>query len=237
MLRLHVPWTTPALTRRTHVARLWPAALLLCACGMAPAAEPGNELRKLSQHEYQLGLVRIDKSKREVRLPGKVNMTEGLVELFLCTSSGKTHESVFVTEAKPIHVQTALLLLGARAGKCPNEKGADDVPEGDRIVVLVQIKDKEPVRAEQFVWHQTAKQAMEQTTWVFTGSKIIEGQYMADVEGSLVATWYDPLAIVNNPLPTNADDELYVVNTKAAPAQGSPVTIVFRLEKTRDEKP
>ncbi len=53
--------------------------LPLAICVAAAAGAPQHELKKLSATEYQLGLVRIDKAKREVRFPGKVNMTEGLV--------------------------------------------------------------------------------------------------------------------------------------------------------------
>ncbi len=143
---------------------------------------------------------------------------------------------MFTTDAKPIHVQTALLLLGAKAGKCPGEKGSAGVPEGDRVAVWVATKGKRPRRGEEFVWHKPEQRPMKQTTWVFTGSKIINGHYMADVGGSIVATYYDPEAILNNPLPTRTDDELYYVNVKTVPKLGTDVVVVFRLERNPDEQ-
>lgn len=215
------------------------AAVCGClVCGVLrpmPAAEPRAKapILKRSKTEYQIGAVLIDKAKREIRVPCRVNMTEGLVELLLCTLDGKTHESVFTTAAKPLHIQTALLLLGARAGKCPNEPDADNVPEGDRFVIFVQSQGKPQQRAEHCVWNDKAQRPMAPTGWVFTGSKIIEGQFGADIDGSIVATYYDPLAILNNPLPTRHDDETYFVNEKAAPALGSKVTLIFRKESPR----
>lgn len=218
-----------------------PSLAAVCGCLVwgflraLPAAEPQAKapILRRSKTEYQIGAVVIDKAKQEIRVPCQVNMTDGLVELLLCTHDGKTHESVFTTAAKPLHIQTALLLLGARAGKCPGEPGAASVPEGDRFVISVQSHGKPQQRAEHCVWNDKAHRPMTPTGWVFTGSKIIEGQFAADAGGSIVATYYDPLAILNNPLPTHDDDETYFVNEKAAPALGSEVTLILRLESPR----
>jgi len=212
-------------------------ATILLVASTAFAADAPSALKKLSDTQYRLGLVNIDKAKREVAFPGKVNMDMGLIELLVCTSDGKTHEAVFTTDARPIDIQTALILLGAQAGKCPDEKDAPSVPVGDSVTILVQhAKSPKPVRGELFVWHEKGKRAMAKTQWTFTGSKIINGHFGAHAEGSIVATWYDSLAVINNPLPTNADDETYVANEKATPAIGTPVTIVFKLETKRDPK-
>lgn len=214
-------------------------ALLLTFLASAPAAAgepaPLHPLKKLSDHEYQLGSIVIDKARHEIRFPAAVNMNDGLVELLLCTKYGKTHESVFVTRAKPIHIQTALLLLGARAGRMRYEPDADRVPEGDRFAILVRVGDQPARRAEDFVWHDKHGRPMAKTDWTFTGSKIAEGQFAADVDGSIVATFYDPRAILNNPLPTGFDDENYVANSKATPPAGTPVTLIMRKTKA-DEK-
>ena len=202
-----------SLSRRYFVA-------VALSCVSSLAGEAKSPVKKLSATHYQIGLVTVNKAKREARFPARVNMTEGLVELLVCTSFGKTHESVFVMEAKPIHIQTALLLLGAQASK----KAA----KGDRFEILVAREGDTPSRGEGFVWHQRSKRPMARTAWVFTGSKIHEGQFVADIDGSIVATYYDPLAILNNPLPTNVDDETYYVNEKAVPSAGSKVTLVLR---------
>lgn len=191
---------------------------LCCVSSLAAEAKP--PVKKLSATQYQIGLVTVDKVGREARFPGEVNMTEGLVELLVCTSFGKTHESVFVTEAKPIHIQTALLLLGARASK--------EVAKGNRFEILVADEGGTPSRGEGFVWHQKSRRPMARTAWVFTGSRILEGRFMADIDGSIVATYHDPLAILNNPMPTNTDDETYYVNEKAVPRAGSKVTLILR---------
>ena len=210
-------------------------SILTIGVGCLAAAQSKPLVKKLSRTRLQIGAVVLDTAKREVRMPAKVNMVDGLVELLACTSYGKTHESVFVVEAKPLHIHTALLLLGARAGKCPGEAQAKRVPDGERLTIWVEVKGKPPRRGEDFVWRTNAKRAMQHTSWVFTGSKIIDGQFIAEIDGSIVATYYDPLAIINNPLPTNADDELYFVNKQTVPPLGAKVALVFRLE-LRDAK-
>ncbi len=209
------------------------AALVI---GFAAAKPPPAALKKLNDHEYQLGLVRIDAARREIRFPARVNMTQGPIELVLCTESGKTHESVFAASARPLHIQTALLLLGARPGPCPGDAAARGAAPGDPVVVLIQYKGQPPQRAERFVWRSEANRPMRSTTWTFTGSRIVDGRYAADAEGSIVATYYDPLAILNNPLPSRANDELYEVNTRTVPKLGSLVTVILKLEKPSHAK-
>lgn len=56
-------------------------------------------------------------------------LDQGLLELVACTKESKEHESIVVIDAKPMHVHTALLLLGANPGnpamrKQIGEKGA-----------------------------------------------------------------------------------------------------------------
>ena len=86
----------------------------------------------------ELGLVRLDQNRRSATIPAFVNLKEGVIEYFLVTSWGKTHESVLRTDAEPHHIHVAMLLLGAR-GAGTNGLPADlalALP-GDEVTVEV----------------------------------------------------------------------------------------------------
>jgi hypothetical protein len=69
--------------------------------------------------------------------------------LVASTKNGKVHESVIAVEARPVHIHTALLLLGARNGN-PSMRQAvnkeqtrwiDIPPKGDLVEVFLEFKD------------------------------------------------------------------------------------------------
>ena len=104
--------------------RIGKVVILVLACGAATAAmvladsaigdaSLGDSLvTRIDQDRYAIGGVRIDKIAREIVAPGWVNLDSGQIEYFATTVGGKTHEAVLVLDAKPLHLQTALLLLG-----------------------------------------------------------------------------------------------------------------------------
>src|SRR5688572_10164813 len=63
---------------------------------------------------FIIGAVTLDKEQRSVNFPAAINQRTGIVEYAVVTTAGKTHESIFKTEAQPFHVHLAMLLLGAR---------------------------------------------------------------------------------------------------------------------------
>lgn len=100
----------------------------LVGWGLDPVGPPGGHeaplgtesqaggLRKLADGIFQIGEVRIVQSNRSAVFPGRVNQTNGLVEYFLVTAYGPTHESVLQTDAEPLQVHLAMLALGAKGG-------------------------------------------------------------------------------------------------------------------------
>jgi hypothetical protein len=186
----------------------------------------------------QIGLVRVNKDQRTVSIPAQVNMREGPVEYLLVTSSGKTHESIFRTEAQPMHVHLAMLLLGA-TGAGTNAFPTDTAAPlpGDDVTLEVHWPppagtQKRP--AEHFVFNRTTQAPLRRGNWTYTGSTLFEGTFLAQQEGSIITLFLDPVALINNPRPGREDDENWLPNTKALPPEDSPVDVIIRLqEKTR----
>jgi hypothetical protein len=196
----------------------------------ADSAHPG--ITKIGQNLYRLGNVTIDSERRQISMAGKVNMDHGIVELLACAPGGKVHESVLVLDVVPYHFQVALLLLGLKPGGGLEYQGDPRTPTGDSVDVIVswtQADTQVSVRAEQLVWDLQQKTAMQTTPWIFVGSKVVDGTFLADVERSLITTYHDPTAILDNPLPSGGNDEISVVNRELIPPVGTPVVVTVRV--------
>jgi hypothetical protein len=188
-------------------------------------------ISKIGDNLYQLGTITLDSKKRELRIPGTVNMQKGVIEVLACAPGGKVHESVLVLDVVPYHLQVALLLLGLQYVGGLEYQGDPRTPQGDSVEVWVSWKDgtKEvTVRGEEMVWDVVRNTTMEQTPWIFVGSKMNQGTFMADLEKSLITTYHDPFTILDNPLTTGSNDELYRVNEQLVPPKGTPVTVTLK---------
>ena len=210
----------------------------------APLWDKGNDrefggvpmIRKIREGILRVGNITVNKRGRYVTVKGEVNMQEGLVEYLACGPRGKLHESVLKLNVDPFYLQIALLLIGLEPGNKPLARQGDPgMPDGDPVEIWVTWAGKKKKmikhRAEDLIFNKTAKKTMEQTDWIFTGSQVIRGRFMAQVEHSIVATYHDPFAIFDHPLPTGSDDRLYYVNSEIVPPKGTPVTFVVKSKK------
>ncbi len=76
---------------------------------LSPEAE--QALRKLNLPGIKLNL-----EERCVDVNATVCLHKGLLELVACTKGSKEHESILSIAARPMHIHTAMLLMGARPG-------------------------------------------------------------------------------------------------------------------------
>lgn len=182
-----------------------------------------------------LGSVLIDAGRREVLVTGFVNQVSGPVELFACGPAGKTHESVLVLMVEPQDLHLALLLLGLRHG--PPMPGVGMAPpQGDPVhldVVWMEQGTNRVAPAESMLRDVQTRQPVRHGAWIFNGSMVEEGRLKALEEESLVATYWDPWALINLAADLGADDERIVVHTNAVPPLHQPVTLVIRPGERR----
>lgn len=238
-----------------------PASLLLAACtaaGLTPAAspqlpEPGPDappahnasssspaFRHIAGDIFALGDVRLDKKKRTIILPATVNMTEGAVEYALVHNTGKVHESVLKTGADPLHLHLARLLVWPETEANSPQTGPPPPRDLTGPKIMIQVawtEDGAPKSAplEDLIWNTLAKAQMIRGPWVFNGSRMIESTFLAQRDGSIVAIYADPDALVNNPRPGRNDDEIWTVNSKLVPRLGTPVTVTLQLENANEK--
>ena len=188
----------------------------------------------------KLGKVQVDKKNRIITFPATLNLQAGIIEYLLVTTSGKIHESLLRTDIEPFQLHAAMLLLGAKGA------GTNAFPEdptkpipGDPIGIELSWREgRGTVRkpADQFIYNARAQSSMTAGPWTYTGSQMWEGTFIAQQDGSIVAIFLDPDALVNNPRPGHENDEIWLVNTNGLPPLNVEITVTFKpLFQTADE--
>lgn len=201
--------------------------------GDVPVASTNATVVKVGPGRFQIGEVRIDQPQRTVSFPATVNLRDGNIEYVVVAVTGKTHESIFKTTAQPQHVQIALLLLGARgATNALPEDPAQPLP-GTPAAIEIRWTEAggktQAFGADVFIQDRRAQKALASGNWVYTGSRLREDGFAAQVDGSIVSLITDSDALVNNPRPGREDDDNWLVRTNQLPALGQPVEVTIRL--------
>ena len=239
-----------------------PAATLLASLTLALAAlaeeapapaKPEESakpaVREVSPGVFEVGKVRLDQKALTVSFSGKVNMERGLLEYLIVNPKGSAHESLLVTEVSATDIHTAMLLLGAKSGAITadapptqlNDEFLRTAPKltGDSVFISVKWKEKgveKTVPVEDWLSNQEKKQAIEHGPWIYNGSLVYEGRFLAQVDGNLVALVTMPSALLNNPRKNNNHDQMWNVNEKDTPKVNTPVEIIFKLVPPADSK-
>ena len=198
----------------------------------APAIDLKQAVQKISDGVYQIGNVLVDINKREVTVTGEINIvsSDTIIELFACGKLGKTHESMLMLDAEPLHIQLALLRLDMEAGMNLTVQGDPHDPQGDPAELWVTWeRSGETIRhrAEELVWNVPEDRPMQQTHWVFTGGRVINNQFTPQLFHNVIATYRDPDSLFNHPLPGGKDDRTYHVNTNLLPPKGTKVKVII----------
>ena len=115
---------------------LFVAAALGIAGGASGQEDDGTfvtTMKELSPGVFQIGKIRLDKTKRTVTFPGKLNMAKDLIEYLLVTPDGSTHESLLTSEIQPTDlqfvmcaVQCTISYLISRRSSCQRSVGAHE---------------------------------------------------------------------------------------------------------------
>jgi len=216
---------------------VWLSGLLGADEKPLPPREPEPVLEQLSPTRYKLGLLELDKSTREITFPAVINQTNGVLEYAIVHETGKVHESLLRTDARPFHLKLALLLLNYKEQPTwfvppTPPKPLDTVSSDGQSRVAVRWKTasgtEHTAPLESWVRDVATRKAALPGPWVFSGSHFNEeNQFAAEVDGSLVALYLDARCLLNNPRPGNADDERWEP-MKGMPAKGTAVTVILQ---------
>lgn len=182
---------------------------------------------------FRIGKVTLDKKQRHLSFPATVNQTRGLLEYILVRTGGKTHESLLRTDAEPYDIQLAFLLLNLSGTDRPiAHQGARETPTGDAVRISIRHGDGITTAPEQWLTQisNDAKRDVAPLDWLFTGSLISEGRFMAQVEGSVIALFHDPFAILDHASKDGESDRIWHAREDAMPPVGTPVTLTISVQ-------
>lgn len=162
-------------------------------------------------------------------------MREGPVEYLLVGTGGKLHESVLRTRARPLHLHLAMILLGF-----PEEIPSPEFIPGQRPPLLGKeiqisitsgpIEDVTTVPASRWV-QKTEGSPLTEHPWIYNGSKLLAGAFLAEQEQSIIALMEDFGALANTSHPDRINDKIWRPATDLIPEAGVLVTLVLHLPK------
>lgn len=204
---------------------------------MAPAAQVAP-IEKVSQGVYRIGEIIINKSEKSVSFPAHINMNKGLLEYVLVRNGGKTHESLLRTAIEPYSLQVALLLIGMEGTDKPLDfQGAPEKPQGTAVTISLELQNAAGKMISLSPEEMCTKnvdnkfEPINNLTWIFTGSVVRDGRFLAQTEGSMIALYHDPVALIDNSSPGGESDKIWFVKEDKVPPVGTPVTVIIKAVK------
>ncbi len=201
-------------------------------------------VKKIGVTRYRLAEIEFDAKTREIFIPVVVNKREGgPMEYILVHENGKVHESILTTKASPLTLQIVLKLLKYQSGNgdvfnllLPEDerkaKGGKKKDRGNLLETAIHWADSETAKlVNDVILDAKTSEAMSPGGWIYTGSEIDGGNYMAELEGSIIAVYLDTLSMFNMTREGADDDERWGANPDAIPEIGTRGTLVLKLSK------
>lgn len=198
---------------------------------------------KLDNGLMKIGEVTFDPKTRQVRVPCTVNMVEGLLEYAVVHENGKIHESLLITKASALDINVAMKLLryvaseelyaiekerGVLTGNFP--KVDEEIRKAARINVFVEWeaegKTKKLPLAD-WVMHAKTTKPMPAEPWVYGGSLMYEGKFLAETNGDIASIFVSRGSLFLFPGKDNQNDDVWLAFTKRIPPQGTSVTFLI----------
>ena len=140
---------------------------------------------KIEGNRLELGGILADKQTGRLSVPAMVRYPDpgderhpGEVELLLCTETGRTHETLFITKARPLHLELLLHLSG-------HDKGA----EGSRFHIDVVTRDGLRIPVHSLIRAKAAEELPKPLPWEFSGSDYRD-LYAPDLSGDFAIFWH-----------------------------------------------
>lgn len=162
-------------------------------------------VKDLGDGRLQVGNIIIDGNKKEVIVPGRINMIDGPIEFIACTKGGfKAYESVLEMETDAITFNLSMILLGLdpKKGKAAAYHFDPNQPQGDTVEISIQWDtedDKKTIMAQEIIHDMSTGKTFPADHWVYTGSVFLEdGRYLAELDGVLIGFVHDPASVIES---------------------------------------
>jgi hypothetical protein len=137
--------------------------------------------------------VEVDLVRRQLRLECEVVKADYALEFLVVSAGTNEYEAVLKSRALASHLHAGLLMLGLEVGHTIRQNpqtGKWELPNGPRLKLTAQWEDAGGwvcVPANRLLRGVRTRKEAPPMTWVFAGSRLVAGRYMADVTGYLVS--------------------------------------------------
>jgi hypothetical protein len=217
-------------------------ALPDATAGAGPTNEAGLRaalnVKQTGSNTFRIGRVEFDKLERAVSIPARVRVRDQVVEYALVTEQGKAYESLFTTDARPMDIHLAFLLLGTGVAQLTTEPAKPiSVPETNTVRIEVTWENNGQLAHHPLAdlicltsgHPDPAAPSMRLEKWFYNGSVFDRAGFSAQREGSIISLIIDPVALINNPGADRSNDDIHFPNIRLLPEEGTPVRILARL--------
>ena len=222
--------------------------------------EATKALRKLNLPGIKLNL-----KERCVDVNATICLHKGLLELVACTKGTKEHESILSVAARPMHIHTAMLLMGASPGTPAMRKAQEGArtrwvpvePAGDSVcvsLVFAESKGKpqeypiqkfiSPAQPDEISGIPAKKKlATFPASFLFAGSHLVENgagprKYVCEQSGNVISisTFGDELLCLPGIHGHQNDGLAWQVNANGLPGIGEQVILRLRPKSKAPHK-
>ncbi|MCP4849348.1 MAG: hypothetical protein GY899_15520 [Verrucomicrobiaceae bacterium] len=228
----------------------------------SPKLSPGakDALRKLN-----LPGIRLNLEERCIDVEATVCLREGMLELVACTKGSKEHESILAIAARPMHIHTAMLLMGARPGTPAMRKSLEGArakwipvdPAGDPVCVSLVFADSKGKKTEHAIskfilpvqpdvpgaFSANKKREVFPSRFLFAGSHLVEAgsgpkKYVCEQSGNVISisTFGDELLCLPGIHGHQNNGLTWQVNPEELPEIGKKVILRLRLKSKFPKK-
>jgi hypothetical protein len=221
----------------------------LAAKELILSSKEKGKIKRLASGVLQLDQVYLDPNKNEVYFYAKVpvlmdgdnpNVPNTSVEpmpfeVVVANPHGRVHETVFVTDARPLHFHTLLVMLGFHNGAVPGSHSSKVAKCGDLLDVFVEYKTMEgetkECHIEDLLYDMKHQRGVKAKGWYFNGPEITKNRYIPDFCGELIVNMMGDNVLVSGEKKL-WDSQLELVwKSKFDIDKRQPVKIIVRARK------
>lgn len=145
----------------------------------------GRHPFKMDGNRLELGGIVCDKERGRISVPARVHYPNpgderhpGELELLLCTEGGRLHETLFVTNARPLHLELMMHLAGHAKG-----------PQGKRFRIDALTKTGARIPVDSLIRAIGGESLDSPLLWEFSGSDY-KDLYAPDLSGDFAIFWH-----------------------------------------------
>lgn len=208
----------------------------------AERPRPIRTMQPLGEDRYQVGRILVDKRAGRFTVPGRVLVLDQPLEYLATTPKGmKDYETLLEVDATGSEFNLACILLGLERDprQGPFYQFSEAPVVGPKVLVSVAWQDRgkrREISAAEALLDPKQDVQPESVEWVYTGSLSMppEGQFAADITGTLIGFVHDANSIIESVLGLGIGAYGSVGgNTTLLPPVGTPIELVVQLPRDK----